>query len=430
MKRWIKIALILCTIILLLTGGVFLSYHLFFDPNRECVTNAVITQPLDSLLTKDQAKEDLSYLMKCLRSFNPIYIDGSEDLVQLVEDQYKIEINNLPDEISVNDLWRAACRITAKMHIGHCNVYVDTEDRYISSLRAFHEYELLKVNGIPLADLLKTFVEQFSFEIGMEAYAEETFKKTLISERYLKFIGIDTSKGVDFTYQTNSGKSTTHYDFVTADQVIWDNLETNDFVHYKIDKENSTGVFTLNKCNPDDTYLKVLDEFFSEVEHEQIQNVIVDLRENGGGNSYVVIEFMEYIDVDSYCLSGGRDMRYGPFLKHGGKFICKNKKKANVFQGDLYVMTSPLTYSSAMDFAVAVADNHIGTIVGEVPGNMPTCYTDIKEFQMKNSKLMFIIPWKKIYRPDSTKLNEPLIPDYVVDQEDALNKVYELINSK
>ena len=47
-------------------------------------------------------------------------------------------------------------------------------------------------------------------------------------------------------------------------------------------------------------YEKTLASFFEEVEKENIQNVVVDLRGNGGGNSWVANEFITYLDVDKY----------------------------------------------------------------------------------------------------------------------------------
>ena len=83
-----------------------------------------------------------------------------------------------------------------------------------------------------------------------------------------------------------------------------------------------------------------------------------------------------------------------------------------------------------MLFTMAIADNKLGTIVGEIPGNMPTSYGDILYFQLPESKLMIQVSYKKFYRVDKSKDAEPIIPDYEVSAELALEKVYELIQSK
>ena len=85
------------------------------------------------------------------------------------------------------------------------------------------------------------------------------------------------------------------------------------------------------------------------------------------------------------------------------------------------------TYSAAMDFAMLLVDNELGVIVGEPSGNLPESYGDCLYFQMPNSRLVMSVSFKKWYRIDRTKSKEPLMPDYEVSAEKALDKVYELI---
>ena len=91
------------------------------------------------------------------------------------------------------------------------------------------------------------------------------------------------------------------------------------------------------------------------------------------------------------------------------------------------MLTSNSTFSSAMDFAVVISDNGIGTVIGEIPGNMPDAYGDKLTFQCPNSRLVLSVSYKKFYRVDSTKNGEPLIPDYQTDSDKAVEKLYELI---
>ena len=81
-----------------------------------------------------------------------------------------------------------------------------------------------------------------------------------------------------------------------------------------------------------------------------INNVVVDLRNIGGGNSMVGNAFMRSIDVDSYR-TWDVDERYGWYLLKQKNIVNQNKKKELVFDGNIYVLTSVQTFSSAMDFA-------------------------------------------------------------------------------
>ena len=80
-----------------------------------------------------------------------------------------------------------------------------------------------------------------------------------------------------------------------------------------------------------------------------------------------------------------------------------------------------------MDFATVIQDNGIGKVIGETPGNMPTAYGDKRGFQLPESKLVLSVSYKKFYRVDINKSIEPLIPDYTVEADKALEKLVEYI---
>ena len=91
------------------------------------------------------------------------------------------------------------------------------------------------------------------------------------------------------------------------------------------------------------------------------------------------------------------------------------------------MLTSQYTFSSAMHFATVIQDNGIGKVIGEIPGNMPTAYGDKLGFQLPESKLVLSVSYKKFYRVDINKSEEPLIPDCTVNADEALEKLVEYI---
>lgn len=198
------------------------------------------------------------------------------------------------------------------------------------------------------------------------------------------------------------------------------------FIYYEIDKDRSMGILTLTACKENAEYHKILAQFFEEVQSNNIQNVVLDLRENNGGWIPVSKDFMEYIDVDSYRYCNNLLTRMGPFW-YREKEQIRNQKVDNAFDGKIFVLTSAKTFSAAMDFAMVIKDNGLGTIVGETCGNMPDSYTANQKYQLPNSKLKLVVSILKQNRFDESKSGEPLVPDYEVDPLNALQKVYELV---
>ena len=69
---------------------------------------------------------------------------------------------------------------------------------------------------------------------------------------------------------------------------------------YSVDSSAGMGIFTLRQCVYDEEYKNGLRDFFTAVQENNIRSVIVDLRNNPGGNSLVTNEFIRYLPAESY----------------------------------------------------------------------------------------------------------------------------------
>lgn len=429
MKKVLITILSIIGALLLLAVGLYGYYKLCMDPYRGTVQEFADSVSMDAMLSGDAAKEDLEYLMEHLRERHPAWIDGADELVATVEAQYDAEVAKIGEEISVLELYQAASRITAKMHDGHTYVmWRNAETLYINDFTQIQNYgKPITIDGVLTENILAAYKEVASYELDF--YVEnQFFESIIINETYLRLCGVDTSDGVVMTFDNDGEQVEYTYEFVPVDEIkgFEYNGEDSEWVFYQIDKENNVGIFTLTACVDDEEYRGKLDEFFGEVFADDIQNVVVDLRGNGGGNSWVANEFIKYLDVDQYD-SWDSAVRLGWYLLKNEDIVYSNQKKPRTFTGDVYVLTDISTYSAAMDFAMLIADNNMGTIVGEPSGNLPDAYGDCLYFQMPNSKLAMSISHKKWSRIDQAKYGEPIMPDYEIPAEEALEKVYELI---
>lgn len=430
MKRVLKRIVVIICVIIGICVGLFGYYKLCMDPYRGTVDEVVDSESLDKILSEEEAKEDLDFFMKQLQGRHPAWLDGSEELVEAVESQYEEEIGAIEGDISVNELNQMASRIAAKLHDGHTRVaWANQEEaRYINDFTQTWEYGVpISIDGISIEELLEVYKETSSYEL--DDYIEKQFYGNVIAyEPSLRLCGIDTSDGVIMTFEKDGETTEYSYDFVPLEEVIgYESVEEEvPWVSYQIDSENSVGIFTLKSCIHNEEYEKVLGDFFGEVFANDIQNVVVDLRGNGGGSSQVANEFITYLNVDEYD-SWDNAVRFGWYLWKNEDIKHTNQKKEQVFNGEIFVLTDVWSYSSAMDFAMLIMDNDIGTVVGEPSGNLPDSYGDILTFQMPNSKLIMTVSHKRWYRIDQTKTGEPIMPDYETSSTEALDKVYELI---
>ena len=158
--------------------------------------------------------------------------------------------------------------------------------------------------------------------------------------------------------------------------------------------KNDIAILTLDSCINNEEYKDCLNKMFSEIKENGIHNVAVDLRNNHGGNSSVANEFLKYINIDTYK-TWGCVWRLGIFQIKSDTATLENNQYANLtFDGNLYILTSVSTFSAAMDFAMLVKDNYLGTIIGEASGNAPNSYGDIAYFILPNSGIYMQISTK------------------------------------
>lgn len=431
-KKLIYIMIAVCSVVWMLIIGGVLYYKLCMDPYRGTVKITEYSKELDDMLSVEEALEDLEYMMERFRNHHPAWLEEGNAGVAAVESQYEAEvvaIEAMQGEISVLELYRAASKIAAKMHDGHTYPYWNGEEKlYIHDFTQINEYGApLTIDSMPSSELLEAYKQVAAYELDF--YVENQFEsQVIINEYMLRLCGVDTSDGVTMTFENESGTEEYHYDFVPIAKVKGYEYseEEKPWVFYEIDKENSVGIFTLTTCANNEEYRSVLESFFAEVFAGNIENVVVDLRYNGGGNSAVANEFITYLDVEKYQ-GWDSGIRFGRYLYKNENIVHKNKQKEQVFDGQVYVLTNIKTYSAAMDFAMLIGDNDLGTIVGEPSGNLPDSYGDILSFQMPNSKLMLCVSHKRWYRVDQSKSGQPIMPDYEVESSGALEKVYELI---
>jgi C-terminal processing protease CtpA/Prc len=69
------------------------------------------------------------------------------------------------------------------------------------------------------------------------------------------------------------------------------------------------------------------------------------------------------------------------------------------FDGSVYVLVGPGTFSTASDFAHVIEDLHLGTLVGEETGGLRQCFGDCPTFRLPHSNMSFSVSTKRFYAP-------------------------------
>lgn len=406
--------------VILAVGGIVLKIS-----GYDAQTDFEPTLPLDTVLSSEQAVKDLKYVFDTVSANHPALLTDENAENKFNSSYVKLRRELMSkDSVTITELWEKSAELVCTLDDAHTIVTV-SGTQYVSGgneiSKAYNDGTLVSIDGISADSMKEHFKKVFPCEPQVSFYAEYMLGVALEYGSWLTLLGADISDGIDVVF---SGKTETKHFDMTDEPPERKQLE---LCSYKIDKENSLGIFTLNRCEMSQEYTDMLSEFFSAVRDNNIGNIAVDLRSNGGGTTEVINEFLRYINISDYKLFGGTDIRIGGNLISYRDEITPNKHVENAFDGKVYVLTSQYTFSSAMDFATVIQDNGIGKVIGETPGNMPTAYGDKLGFQLPKSKLVLSVSYKKFYRVDINKSIEPLIPDYTVEADKALEKLVEYI---
>jgi C-terminal processing protease CtpA/Prc len=293
---------------------------------------------------------------------------------------------------------------------------------------------ILSMSGVPVEELLLKLNESTPSE-NMEwvkakapdALYRQSVLKHILGKQQMDALtleierdGVRQEVSLPFGFEIITGDSGPQFS-----QFFWDVIP-----------ELKAGYFSLKSCNDTEDYRRSVQKLFLEMEEHGCENLIIDLRGNGGGNSSVVNEFLRKMPGKEFLHYGGR-IRMNKYVIEQlmgqlgyDKSSVKIEGESNLsvtysekwhkptedqmvtpFEGKVYILVDRNTFSSGNWLAVIFSDNRLGTVVGEKTGNAPSSYGEVLGFDLLG---MFRLSMSsKIWvRPDPSRdPADGLVPD-------------------
>lgn len=469
LKRLMK--LVLCTFLIINMG----LLNIYAATNVENET-----------FTKKQAKEDIEFMMKTLESVHPnLYFAVSKDEI---EKEINEELDEINDFTTSLEIYKRFAPIVSKFQDGHTNMWfpesymtnlknsskllfldIEVNDGKIYMKDSFRkEYEkyngwvIESINEKEASTIYKEMIEYISgSQIG--------FKESCIETNYVLYYYLDNELKDNYTIKIKNGekKATIKLEGLSIEEAkklsSKEEKQRENYTYKKID--NNTGLITFNSFSDFEKFNKFLDETFEKINNENIANIIVDLRENGGGNSRLGNLLIEHIYDGKYTQANRMDIKISDeIIKHyidlakeenasdeeiqemkdqymgsigecisfgsgpSRQFLDKAK-----FEGDVYFLIGKRTFSSAVMLASTVKDYNIGYLIGEETGGIATHYGDLYSFTLPNSDINMVVSHKYFVRPNGLDTGRGVLPDYNTKDlggRDALDIALEIIGNK
>ncbi|CAK9039468.1 Peptidase S41 [Durusdinium trenchii] len=203
--------------------------------------------------------------------------------------------------------------------------------------------------------------------------------------------------------------------------------------------------FNIEQFEP---FKAFLESAFADIKADQIETLIIDVRENGGGANDLSDELVYYLTDQPYSFISSVKARIteqniqlvpvegvkpGMVLDlplHQTRTPPPDLK--NRYSGDVYVLTGPMTYSASIVFATTVQDYGIGKIAGAAPIGAANQTGQVQTLVTPNTKLEALSPLYIFRRPNGDKSRSRITVDIPVnhnplDPEAALDDLLSII---
>jgi len=311
--------------------------------------------------------------------------------------------------------------------------YIDMENMIQEML----QYISTETETFKYASLSRSFHILFSILFGIHSPFKVKFKRNgKIFEKTIK--GLTSTEFKELAKKNPRKIQSQKESFRIEEKIGFLNIPT--FGYYKEEGEK---------------FKKFIDQSFTNLKSNKIKNLIIDVRNNGGGHSELAKYIASYLtlkpifsfnrilwkssqqirdfvlndvqnDTHGYYAQKDYDNLLSVKLGECYHWDCKDDtdkfEKKQLFKGNVFVLSNALCYSSTTDFLAMIRDFDLGKIVGTPTGGNPNSFGDCYFFNLPNTKLHISVSQKLFVRPSGDEKENDLTPDYVVVQTDEDRK--------
>lgn len=329
---------------------------------------------------------------------------------------YKIEVKNERLFVSKNYFYRNTIPVGSEI----IKINGKTSSQCLSEISKLLSYESIPFRNAMLDSPMfwGLWNDYHSFEITYKTPDTKTIRTIKSSGGLIsKILAFGKSSGKDYSYKIISG---------------------------------NIGYIEFNSFKDFDNFKFFLDTTFKSIKAGNVKELIIDIRKNGGGNSSLGDELMQYISKTDFRMADSCTIKISKELinkkqyswidstkrvigsLYNSRDTSKTKLRENPlrFKGKSYLLTGNNTFSSATMFACSFQCYNVGKIIGTETGGLTACFGDVYTFELPNTRLDVGVSWKKFYNACGVDNRRGVIPDYIIensfeDEKNGIDRVLE-----
>lgn len=418
-------------------------------------------------LSKKQAIFDIDALMYGLSQVHPdiFSVCKQEDLFRAVNHAKA----TLPDSVTPMQLYRLSAPVVAMIGDGHTSLDFPYNSVFTAELKRLPVFvnvltdrsiicttsldsiiargdRVLSVNGVSADSIINAMMpfvsgERPHFRISrIDAMFPALFQMLFASDNYeVEFQPAGSKKVLSHTFPATTWSEIKRRCPSTKTSTKHDSYS------YTIDSINNVAVMDFRGFYGEKQMEQFTDSMFADLSAKNISNLIIDIRNNGGGNSGVGDVLLRYISPEPFMQMDKVLIRITPLTSKlmgeagaepmfifqeadTAQYIKPRALQEGHYTGNVYLLTSNKTFSSAGSFAWAFKECGMGKVIGEETGGMNVCYGDILRYSLPISKLNAYISFKRFWqlRADENDIHGTL-PDIQVPASEALDAAMKLV---
>ncbi|OCX51753.1 hypothetical protein BEL04_17220 [Mucilaginibacter sp. PPCGB 2223] len=410
---------------------------------------------------RKQVADDAHFLISNAADIHPnLYHDVSPEVLSRKTDSL---LKALPDTVPSLMAYKTFLQITAFIGEGHTSVntpafvrsqfrsgrlkYVPLlitdfnnnrfEANVIGKGKELENIKVTAINGIPSQTL---FSQMMQLKGGLAS-----FKKVIAIKSFpllAAVLGLHAPYLIEYTDKDNHQMNiqlngVTSPEYVAAMSAGAANPAPYTFTVLK----EGYGYLNFRSMEKRDRFEKFADSVFKAIDDQKIDKLVVDLRENSGGDSSLGDYLLGYLTRTPYRMAGGSELkvsqqfktqmktpglnyskpeRYfsmdnGTFLKFGPNDMRKPDGRKYQYKGKVCFLTGPFTFSSANMLASTVKDYKLATLIGEPVGEPANDYGELCNISLPNTGFLAFTSTTLWIRPNgNTNDSAPVAPDYLV----------------
>lgn len=434
------------------------------------------TEIINVKYTEKQISEDIDYFIKSVEEVSPFpYMNTDSLTIQALTKELKQKGDRMGNELYLDFM-----RLSAAFNVGHIYTFppeamldeaIKNGDQFFPLFLKKNQgdWEIMgiidnalpeknigdkvtKINGMEMNEIIK----QIQPLLANDGNSEEMIGNSLPFLLWAVKIGhpfsaeiIHKESGLSEVVQLQGTNDLSKY---RTQRPKNENEKLDDYITFEILDKNigfidAKSFYFVQNNKITKAFDKELEYYFAQLNEKGVSNLIIDLRENGGGSGYPAEAILQKIAHKPYQQEGGSTMRISaqfkafidnlprPIRLIAKKGQMKNfylhpigtnvkeenkpalpKKVKNRFNGQVYVLIGPNTHSAAMMMANAIEDFDLGILVGEPTKSIPRELSNALPLKTPNAKVAFVVPATLFTRANGDANNyEPVKPDVFIE---------------